>query len=65
MATNNIDNKLSKIEDSNKDISYDRIMVNVPFVGKSTQQFTRETTKLIRKVKPNTQVIAIPRLPKA
>ncbi|CAF1567373.1 unnamed protein product, partial [Rotaria sp. Silwood1] len=65
MTTNNIDNKPSKGDDSNEDISCDRITINVPFVGKATQQFTREITKVAMKIKPNTQVIAIPRPPQA
>ena len=59
---------MSKTTDNDTDIGlvkYDRIVMNVPFVGKSTAEFKKEIIKLAGKVKPEVQVIVIPRPPPA
>ena len=62
---NNHKNTLSTENKSSKDGSVDKIMIDVPFVGKPTQQFIKDISKLARKIKPTTQFIAVPRPPQA
>ena len=55
----------SKQQQDNKETHTDRIVINVPYVGKATQQFSKEINKLAKKVKPTTQVITVSRPPMA
>ncbi|CAF3349194.1 unnamed protein product [Rotaria sp. Silwood2] len=57
-------NQLKQQQDNNETHT-DRIVINVPYVGKATQQFSKEINKLAKKVKPTTQVITVSRLPLA
>ena len=63
--SNNDKNKPSTENKSPEDSIDERIMIDVPFVGKATQQLRKDVTKLVRKIKLNAQVIAVPRSPKA
>ncbi|CAF3014113.1 unnamed protein product [Rotaria sp. Silwood2] len=48
-----------------KDSPVDRIIINVPYVGKITQQLSKDLKKLAKKVKPTTKVITVARPPPA
>ena len=53
-----------KQDETNKTLT-DRLILNVPFVGKATQQFTKDIKKLTKRVKPTTKLITISRPPPA
>ncbi len=48
---------------NDNETSNDRIIINVPFVKKSTKTFIKEITKLANQIKPTTRVIPIQRPP--
>ncbi|CAF4702610.1 unnamed protein product [Rotaria sp. Silwood2] len=60
-----IQNIADKEQNGIKDSPVDRIIINVPYVGKITQQLSKDLKKLANKVKPTTQVITVPRPPSA
>lgn len=62
----NKDNNNQQLEQhDNKETHTDRIIINVPYVGKATRQFSKEINKLAKRVKPQTQIITVSRPPPA
>ena len=60
------DSKMNKSEpkqDETNETYTDKLILNAPFVGKATQQFTKDIKKLTKKVKSTTKLITIPRPP--
>ena len=43
----------------------DRIVINIPYMGKATQQLSKDIKKIARKIKPTTQVTIVERPPPA
>ncbi|CAF0914751.1 unnamed protein product [Rotaria sp. Silwood1] len=56
-----IQNKVDKEQNDMKGSPIGRIIIDIPYVGKITQQLNKDLKKLAKKVKPTTQVIAVPR----
>ncbi|CAF1249740.1 unnamed protein product [Rotaria sordida] len=52
------DNNIKEIKDKNKN---DNIIVDVPYVGKSTSKFIKDIKQLAKRIKPETSILAIQR----
>ena len=50
-------------QDETNETHADTLILNIPFVGKATQQFSKDIKKLTKKVKPTTKLITISRSP--
>ena len=56
-------NKPEPKQDETYETHADTLILNIPFVGKASQQFSKDIKKLTKKVKPTTKLITIPRPP--
>ena len=56
-------NQTVQLNSNNTETHKDKLLMNVPYTGRSSQQFSKDISKLAKKIKPETQLTIVQRPP--